>query len=370
MSDRGVFERMAEHGHEQVVFCYDQETGMRAIIAIHSTALGPARGGTRYAHYEAEHEALDDALRLARGMAYKFAWTDMPRGGAKAVLLADPAGNGDGKQRQLRVYGRHVELLAGRFGTGPDYGTNETDMAEVASETGFVWGVSAARGGTGDSGPLTAQGVAAGLVAAIEHRFGSADLHGRSVAIQGLGSVGGELARVLVEAGSTVIGADPDAERAAALAGQLGIELVEPDDVYDQEVDVFSPNARGGTVNSETIPRLRATIVAGGANNQLGEDADGERLHARGILYAPDYVINSAGAYLIAGRGELGFSDEHLRESAAGLGASLHRIFARSAAEDRPCAEVADAIAEERIAAAARARALSTGPVHEPERPR
>jgi glutamate dehydrogenase/leucine dehydrogenase len=354
---------MAEHGHEQVVFCYDQATGMRAIIAIHSSALGPARGGTRYAAYESEEDALDDALRLARGMAYKFAWTDMPRGGAKAVLLADPIGNG--KQQQLRVYGRHVELLAGRFGTGPDYGTNPLDMAEVAAETDFVWGVSAASGGTGDSGPLTAQGVASGVAAAVEHRFGNAGLAGRTVAIQGLGSVGGELARLLVEAGARVIGADPDTDRATRLAEQLGIEVVDPEEIYDQEADVFSPNARGGTVNAATIPRLRATIVAGGANNQLGEDADGGRLHERGILYAPDYVINSAGAYLIAGRGELGYSDEHLREAAIGIGESLRRIFARAAAEDRPAAEVADAIAEERIAAAARARALAAGPAYD-----
>jgi leucine dehydrogenase len=353
-----VFDRMAAYGHEQVVFCFDKASGMRAIIAIHDTALGPARGGTRYAAYETEAEALEDALRLAQGMSYKFAWTDMPRGGAKAVLLA---GDPTDKPVHLRVYGRHIDLLAGRFGTGPDYGTTTADMAEIARETSYVWGFDQARGGTGDSSPLTARGTAVGIAAAVEHVFGSADMSGRTVAVQGLGGVGSHLSELLVAAGARVIGADPDAARAQALADRLGIELVEPDAIYDQECDVFSPNARGGAINAETIPRLRCRIVAGGANNQLGEPADGARLHERSILYAPDYVTNSAGAYVIAGRGELRYDDARLEEAAAGIGPALSLIFQRAAREDRPTAEVADRIAEERIAAAARARALAPG---------
>jgi glutamate dehydrogenase/leucine dehydrogenase len=353
-----VFDRMAEHGHEQVIFCYDAATGMRAIVAIHSTALGPARGGTRYAAYEREEDALEDALRLSEGMTNKFAWTDMPRGGAKAVLLADDPLD---KPIHLRVYGRHVELLAGRFGTGPDYGTTSADMAEIARETTWVWGASEAQGGTGDSSPLTARGTFSGIAAAVEHVFGSQDVGGRTVALQGLGGVGSNLAGLLVGAGARVIGADPDEPRARALADRLGFELVSPEEIYDQECDVFSPNARGGAINAETIPRLRCRIVAGGANNQLGEAADGARLHDRGILYAPDYVINSAGAYLIAGRGELGYSDERLEQAAVGIGPALKLIFRRATEQDRPTAEVADEIAAERVAAAARTRALAVG---------
>ena len=353
-----VFERMEAHGHEQVVFCYDRESGLRAIIAIHSTAMGPARGGTRYTAYDSEEEALEDALRLAKGMSSKFAWTDMPRGGAKAVIMA---GDPSDKPIQLRVYGRHIELLAGRFGTGPDYGTTTADMAEIARETQWVWGASEAVGGTGDSSPLTAQGTVAGLIAAVAHVFDSGELTGRVVAVQGLGGVGARVAELVVAAGGRVVASDIDEQRAQELAQRIGFELVAPDAIYDVECDVFSPNARGGTINEQTIPRLRCKIVAGGANNQLGVPEDGGRLHARGILYAPDYVINSAGAYVIAGRGELGYPDARLEEAARGIGPALTLLFRRAAAENRPTAEVADRIAEERIAAAGRMRALATG---------
>lgn len=353
-----VFERMEAHGHEQVVFCYDRESGMKAIIAIHSTAMGPARGGTRYVEYATEQDALEDALRLAKGMSHKFAWTDMPRGGAKAVMLA---GDPTDKPVQLRVYGRHIDLLAGRFGTGPDYGTTPADMAEIARETRWVWGASEAVGGTGDSSPLTAQGTVSGIVASVAHALGSADMSGRVVAVQGLGGVGSRVAELVVAAGGRVIASDIDERRAQELAERVGFELVEPDAIYDQECDVFSPNARGGTINEQTIPRLRCKIVAGGANNQLGMPADGRRLHERGILYAPDYVINSAGAYVIAGRGELGYPDARLEEAAQGIGASLALIYRRAAEQGLPTAEVADRIAEERIAAAGRIQALAPG---------
>jgi leucine dehydrogenase len=353
-----VFERMEAHGHEQVIFCYDRDSGMRAMIAIHNTAMGPARGGTRYAAYATEEEALEDALRLSKGMSYKFAWTDMPRGGAKAVLLA---GDPTEKPVQLRVYGRHIHVLAGRFGTGPDYGTTPADMAEIARETRWVWGAGEAVGGTGDSSPLTAQGTVSGIVATLAEVFGSGDLAGRVVAVQGLGGVGARVAELVVAGGGRVVASDIDGQRARALADRIGLELVGPDAIYDQDCDVFSPNARGGTINEQTIPRLRCKIVAGGANNQLGAVEDGRRLHERGILYAPDYVINSAGAYVIAGRGELGYPDARLEEAAQGIGTLLALIYRRAADEDRPTAEVADRIAEERIAAAARIHALAPG---------
>src|SRR6266571_1374254 len=330
---------MAEAGHEQVIFCYDRASGLKAIIAIHDTALGPARGGTRYKHYASEDDALDDALRLSRGMTYKFAFTEMPRGGGKAVLLRED--NGADKRILLRVYGRFVQLLAGRFGTGPDLGTTAQDMVDIAHETDFVWAVDERFGGTGDSTPLTAQGVLAGIGAALDEVFGKPDLAGR---------------------GATVISTDMDPARGKELAERLGIELVEdPDALYDTDCDVFSPNAVGGTLNEHTIPRLRCRIVAGGANNQLATSADGQRLAERNILYAPDYVINSAAPYAVIGAGELGYSPERLATSVQGVADALRIIFRRARAEGRPTAELADVIAEERIAAAAHIRAMTPG---------
>ncbi len=356
----GVFERMAEHGHEQVVFCYDRTTGMKAIIAIHNTTLGPARGGTRLRTYQSEEDALDDVLRLSNGMTYKFAHTDMPRGGGKAVVLADPASPTD-KPTLLRVYGRFVQLLAGRFGTGPDLGTSSADMAHIAAETDYVWALDETHGGTGDSTPLTAQGVLAGIQVALGHALGSPDLRGRRVAVQGLGGVGAHLAQLLVQGGASVTGADADPARAKEVADQLGIALEDPDRLYDVECEVFSPNAVGGVLSERTVPRLRCRIVAGGANNQLAAAKDGRRLFERGILYAPDYVINSAAPYAVIGAGELGYSPERLAASVRGVAEALGTIFRRAQLESRPTAEVADQIAEERIAAAASLRAMAEG---------
>jgi glutamate dehydrogenase/leucine dehydrogenase len=354
----GVFDKMAEYGHEQVVYCYDRVTGTKAIIAVHDTALGPARGGTRYKAYPDEEAALDDVLRLARGMTYKFAFTDMARGGGKAVVLDE---DGADKTVRLRVFGRFVESLAGRFGTGPDLGTTAAEMAEVQRGTRFVWALDEGHGGTGDSAPLTAAGVAAGIGAALGEAYGTAELDGRSILVQGLGGVGGHLAELLVRGGAKVLGADTDPARAGAAARRLGIELVAAEAAYDTECDVFSPNAIGGVLNRDTIPRLRCRIVAGGANNQLAEAADSRRLDERGILYAPDYVINSAAPYAVIGAGELGYTPERLQASVEGVAQALTLIFRRARSEGRPTAEVADAIAEERIAAAARMRVISLG---------
>ena len=356
----GVFERMAEHGHEQVVFCYDRTTGMKAIIAIHDTTLGPARGGTRFMAYATEDEALEDALRLSSGMTYKFAYTDIPRGGGKAVLLHDPSVPTD-KPTLLRVFGRFVQLLAGRFGTGPDLGTSSRDMVHIAAETDYVWALDETHGGTGDSTPLTAEGVLAGIRTTLAHVTGSGDLEGRRIAVQGLGGVGAHLSQLLTRGGASVTGSDADPARAKEVAGELGIALEEPDRLYDLECDVFSPNAVGGVLNEHTIPRLRCKIVAGGANNQLATAEDGRRLAERGIVYAPDYVINSAAPYAVIGAGELGYPPERLAASVHGVAESLEVILRRAAAERRPTAEIADRIAEERIAAAAGLRAMSEG---------
>ena len=356
----GVFDRMAASGHEQVVFCYDRTTGMKAIIAIHDTTLGPARGGTRFKVYQSEDEALEDALRLASGMTYKFAYTDMPRGGGKAVVLADPSNPTD-KPTLLRVFGRFVQLLAGRFGTGPDLGTSSRDMINLAAETDYVWALDESHGGTGDSTPLTARGVLAGIKVSLAHVLGTDDLGGRRIAVQGLGGVGAHLAELLVEGGATVVAADADAARAKEVAEELPIAVEDPERIYEVECDVFSPNAVGGVLNQHSIPRLRCRIVAGGANNQLETPEDGQRLFERGILYAPDYVINSAAPYAVIGAGELGYSPERLAASVHGVADALGAIFRRAQAAGRPTAEIADRIAEERLAAAAGARAMSEG---------
>ena len=355
----GVFDRMAEHGHEQVVFCYDRQTGMRAIIAIHDTALGPARGGTRYKAYATEEEALEDALRLSKGMTYKFAFTDMARGGGKAVLLKQD-GTAD-KRVLLRSFGRFVQLLAGRFGTGPDLGTSAQEMVDIARETDYVWAIDQRFGGTGGSAPLTARGVFAGIGAALDEVYGTPDVAGRRVAVQGLGGVGGHLAELLVAGGAVVTGADLDPGRAKELADRLDITVEDPEAIYDLDCDVFSPNALGGILNEHTIPRLRCRVVAGGANNQLATPADGRRLLERGILYAPDYVINSAAPYAVIGAGELRYSPERLDVSVQGVAEALRLIFRRARAEGAPTAEVADRIAEERIASAAHLRAMAPG---------
>jgi leucine dehydrogenase len=354
----GVFDKMAEAGHEQVIFCRDRVTGTRAIIAIHDTTLGPARGGTRYKVYAGEDEALDDVLRLARGMTYKFAFTDIPRGGGKAVVLAE---EGDDKRLALQAFGRFVQLLAGRFGTGPDLGTSALDMVDVAKQTDYVWAIDERYGGTGNSTPLTARGVLAGIGAALAELDGSPELAGKHVAVQGLGGVGGHLAELLVAAGARVTGADVDTARAKELADRLDIDLAEPHLIYEVDCDVFSPNAIGGVLNEDTIARLGCRIVAGGANNQLATAADDRRLAERGILYAPDYVINSAATYAVIGAGEMAWPAERLDAAVEATATSLALVFRRARAEGLPTGQIADRIAEQRLAAAAHMRTLSEG---------
>jgi leucine dehydrogenase len=254
-----------------------------------------------------------------------------------------------------------VQLLAGRFGTGPDLGTSAQEMVDIARETDYVWAIDQRFGGTGGSAPLTARGVFAGIGAALDEVYGTPDVAGRRVAVQGLGGVGGQLAELLVAGGAVVTGADLDPGRAKELADRLDITVEDPEALYDLDCDVFSPNALGGILNEHTIPRLRCRIVAGGANNQLATPADGRRLLERGILYAPDYVINSAAPYAVIGAGELRYSPERLDVSVQGVAEALRLIFRRARAEGAPTAEVADRIAEERIASAAHLRAMAPG---------
>ena len=295
----GVFEAIGSDTHEEVLFGNDPVSGLRTIIAIHSSALGPALGGTRFYAYQSEEDALIDALRLSKGMTYKSAMAGLDLGGGKAVIIGDPRTMKT--ERLLRVYGRIIDSLGGRYITAEDVGTTPADMAVVSRETQWVAGLPSEMGGSGDPSPATARGVINGMLAVAERLWGSDDLSGRTVAVQGVGKVGGNLVERLTKAGASTVVADVNPAAADRMATDHGSRIVGLDEIYDVECDVFAPCALGGSLSEHTIPRLRCTAVVGSANNQLAhEDADGDRLVDRGILYAPDFVVNAGGIINIA----------------------------------------------------------------------
>lgn len=338
-----MFEKMIEMGHEQVILCHDPSVGYQCVIAIHSTVLGPAVGGTRFWPYGTEDEALVDALRLARGMTYKNAVAGLSFGGGKAVIIGD--NRRTDREALFRAHGRFIESLGGRYITGEDVGTTATDMDYVHLETNFVGGTTE-RGG--DPSPWTAQGVFRGIQASAMHEWGTDDLSGKRVAIQGCGNVGRRLAGVLHQAGASLVVADVDIERVERVAKEFNAELVEPDAIFSVEADIFSPCALGGIINDHTIRGLRAKIVAGAANNQLLEARHGEGLKSRGILYAPDYVINAGG--VINGTMAINGVDPAQRESAVnGIYDTLLELFEIAAADGVPTFQAADRLAEQRL---------------------
>ncbi len=279
--------------HEQVVRARDARAGLTAYIAIHSTVRGPAAGGLRMRRYDSEADAVEDVLRLSRGMTYKNAAADLPLGGGKAVILGDPAR--DKTPRLLAAFGQAVERLGGRYWTAEDMGMTPADMALIARETGYVAGLDGGPYASGDPSPVTARGIFRAMRIAARHRLGTDALGGCRVALQGLGHVGWHLARRLRDEGASLIVADTDAALVARAASELDATPAEPDAIYDAQADIFAPCAIGAILNARTIPRLRVALVVGGANNQLEEPADADRLHERGILYAPDYVANGGG---------------------------------------------------------------------------
>ena len=335
--------------HEGVHFFRDAASGLSAIIAIHSTKLGPAAGGCRYWTYAKSSEAITDALRLSRGMSYKNAMAGLPMGGGKAVILADAA---RGKTPELlAAFGRSVESLGGRYVTAEDVGISDADMVQISSQTRHVSGlpVSGAGDAGGDPGPFTAMGVYLGVKAAVKHGLKREDMDGVHVAIQGVGSVGGGLARLLAKDGAKLTLADVDAARAQALAAELGGEAVPADAILTIDADVISPCALGAILTADTIAALRAPIVAGGANNQLSTPEDGWRLHARGITYAPDYVIN-AGGIINVGLEYLGHGDRaEVEKRIAEIPGRLDRIWDESVASAEPASIVADRMAQRLI---------------------
>lgn len=337
--------------HEQVVFCADPEAGLRAIIAIHDTTLGPGLGGVRMYDYASHEDALTDVLRLSRGMTYKNSLAGLDLGGAKAVIIGDPRTMKT--TALMRAFGRHVHHLGGRYVTAEDVGMTTADLDAVALETPHAGGTSGR--GFGDPSPYTAHGVVAGIRAALAHRHGDPSPAGRTIAVMGVGHVGEGVAERLQAEGARLVLADVREDAVSALAGRLGARVVPVEEIHRVEADLFSPNALGGILSARTIPELGAPIVAGGANNQLATPDDAQRLTQRGILYAPDYVINAGGVISIA----LGFeTDEEARVFARcdEIAATLAEIFARAEREGVPTAAVADRMAEERIG-----RARGTG---------
>ncbi|WP_019833448.1 Glu/Leu/Phe/Val family dehydrogenase [Sphingomonas sp. PR090111-T3T-6A] len=335
--------------HEGVHFFRDAASGLSAIIAVHSTALGAAAGGCRYWTYARSDEAITDALRLSRGMSYKNAMAGLPMGGGKAVILADPA---RGKTPELlAAFGKAVDSLGGRYITAEDVGISDADMVQISKFTKHVSGLPVAGAGDagGDPGPFTAMGVYLGVKAAVRRALKRDDMAGVHVAIQGVGSVGGGLARLLAKDGAKLTLADVNADRAKALAADLGGEAVPADAILTVEADVVSPCALGAILTAESIAALKAPIVAGGANNQLATPEDGWRLHARGITYAPDYVIN-AGGIINVGLEYLGHGDRaEVEKRIAEIPGRLDKVWEESASISEPSSIVADRMAQRLI---------------------
>lgn len=340
-----VFDHHEFDNHEQIVFCNDEKTGLQAIIAIHSTALGPAAGGCRMWPYKSADAALTDALRLARGMSYKSAMAGLPLGGGKSVIIGDKHMD---TPELRRAFARFVQSLGGRYRAAEDVNTGIEQIRWMMDESDYIFGLP---GGSGDPSPVTARGVFEGLRATVTHRTGSDNLHGLRVAVQGLGSVGYELCRYLHEAGAELVVTDINRAVIQNAVDEFHAVAVQPNAIYAQDVDLFAPCALGGVLNDTTIPQLKASMIAGAANNQLEDERHGVLLHEKGILYAPDYVVNAGG---IINAGQDIFAESYNRravmEQVSHLYHATLEIFQRSERDNRPPSDVADELARERIA--------------------
>jgi len=343
----GPLEQMSTFDHEQVVFCNDRATGLRAIIAIHNTVLGPALGGTRMWNYATEADALTDVLRLSRGMTYKASISNLNLGGGKAVIIGDS--RKDKSEALFRKFGKFVDSLGGKYITAEDVGINPTDMSHVALETKSVVGLP---GRSGDPSPVTAFGVYSGIKACLKERFGNDSVAGKKIAVQGVGHVGESLVEFLTKDGAKVFVTDIHEDTLKEVAKKYNATVVSPDEIYDLDVDVYAPCALGATINDNTIPRLKCSIVAGAANNQLkDESVHGKILMEKGIIYAPDFLIN-AGGLMNCYHEILGYNREAALNQAAGIYGTLETIFKLSKEKNIPSYLAANQIAEERIAKA------------------
>jgi leucine dehydrogenase len=348
-----IFQRVKANGHEQVVFFRDRHAGLRAIVVIHNTALGPAIGGVKMWEYADEDEAIEDALRLSKILTYKAACAGLNFGGGHTVIIGDP--RRDKSEALFRSLGGFIDGLGGRYIAAEGVGTTVEDMDYIRMETAYVVGIPRSRGGSGDPSPVCAFGVLRGIEACRVFLAGHDGLGGIRVAIQGLGRVGGRLADSLLARGALITVADIDPEPVSRLSGRQGVEVVAPEDIYQVACDIFCPCALGGVINDETMGRLRCKAVAGSANNQLAHERHGAELHARGILYAPDYVINSGGLINVAEE-IYGYDGERAMRKTAGIKDVLLRILTVARDSGIPPYEAADRFAEERIDKVGKAR--------------
>jgi leucine dehydrogenase len=342
-----LFETIAATGHEQIVFCHNKDAGLKAIIAIHNSVLGPALGGLRMWPYKSEAEALNDVLRLSRGMTFKNAVAGLNLGGGKAVIIGDPSK--DKSEALFRSFGRFVNSLNGRYITAEDVGIDVNDMEWVFRETEFVTGVHQVHGGSGDPSPFTAYGTLQGLMAALTHRFGNEDVGKYSYAVQGAGHVGLEFIKLLREHNAKVFVTDINKQLVQRAVDEYGCTAVGVDDIYDVDADVYSPCALGGTVNEQTLPRLKCKIICGAANNQLATDAIGDEVEKRGLLYAPDYAVNAGGVMNVSLEID-GYNRERAMRMMRTIYYNVGRIFEIAKRDGIPTYKAADRMAEERIA--------------------
>ena len=342
-----IFETLDTFGHEQVVFCHNKDAGLKAIIAIHNTVLGPALGGTRMWPYASEAEALNDVLRLSRGMTYKAAVSGLNLGGGKAVIWGDP--NKDKSEALFRAFGRFVNSLGGRYITAEDVGIDVNDMEYVYRETEYVTGVHQVHGGSGDPSPFTAYGTLQGLMATLNRKYGDEEVGKYSYSVQGLGHVGMEFVKLLKERGAKIFVTDINKQLVDKAVSEYGAEAVGLDDIYDVPVDVYSPCALGGTVNEQTLPRLKAKVICGAANNQVANNAIGDEVEKRGILYAPDYAVNAGGVMNVSLEID-GYNRERAMRLMRNIYHNVGSIFELSEREGIAPQYAADRIAEARIA--------------------
>jgi leucine dehydrogenase len=341
-----LFDTLAEMGHEEIVMCSDPSVGYKGILAVHSTKLGPALGGTRYWQYATDEEAITDALRLSRGMTYKNAVAGLHLGGGKSIIIGD--NKTKDREKIFRAHGRFVESLGGRYITAEDVGTSTKDMAYVQMETKHVAGLA---GKSGDPSPVTAHGVFRAVQASANRKWGSDSLEGKTVAIQGCGSVGSYLAGELHAAGANLIVSDIDAAKAERVSKATGAKIVKGNAIFSAKADIFSPCALGGIINDKTIPKLKVEIVAGGANNQLLEERHGDDLEKREILYAPDYVANAGGVINVYGE-VAGWDAQRALDKADDIYDTILKVFDIAEAKHIPTYEAADRLAELRLAEA------------------
>ena len=354
-----IFDHMSTHGHEQLVVCADPSVGLKAIIAIHDTTLGPSGGGTRMWPYETEAEAIEDALRLSRAMTYKSAAADLPLGGGKGVIIGDS--HTQKTEALMRAYGTFVDTLSGRYITTTDVGTTSRDLEYIRQETNHVVGLPITAGGSGDTSIMTGLGIYMAMKACALEVWGSDSLRGIKVAVQGFGKVAINMAHHLLKEDARLVVTDVY-ENAMDQARDLGIKVVTPKKIFGMDCDIFSPCALGGVLNGDTIPRLKCRIVAGGANNQLLADEDGVELHRRGVLYAPDYIVNAGG--IINAATEIGtpYDPERAREKTERIYEIMERVIQISKDEEIPTAQAADKLAEKRLGSVRAIRKIYRGP--------